>query len=97
MTWALSILLFISVIVNVVAVVVIRKAMVKTESYDQFFAEIQTRITAVVNTMKAIDIRGSFQSDDEVGGIFQQMNALVESLDVFILEPTDEDTNAKKE
>jgi hypothetical protein len=84
-------------VANCVAVLFVRNAMIKVESYDQFFAEIQTRITAAINTMKAIDIRGSFQSDDEVGGVFEQMYALVESLDVFLLEPTDEETNAPKE
>lgn len=96
MIWVLSILLFVSLVINVTTIVAIQKAMVKTESYDQFFAEMQTRITALINTMKEIDIRGSFQADDEIGAIFQQMQALVNSLDVFLLEPEDEDTNAKK-
>ncbi len=88
--------LAVSIILNIIGIIFIRNAMVKVESYDKFFTEIQTTITGIINTMKAIDIRGSFQADDEVGGVFQQMYALVQSLDVFLLEPIDEETNAQK-
>lgn len=93
----LYIVLAVSLLVNIVGGIFIRNAMLKVYSYDRFFAETQTRIIAIINTMKAIDVRGSFESDDEVGGIFKQMYMLVESLDVFLLEPTGEETDAQKE
>lgn len=91
MIYVLCVILVISVTANIVSGIFIRNAMIKVESYDVFFAEMQSRIVGIINTMKAIDIRGSFQSDDEVGSTFQQMNALVESLDVFLLEPKELD------
>lgn len=91
------ILLAVSLVGNAVASIMIRNAMIKTESYDKFLTETQSFIIAIINTMKSIDIRGSFQSDDEIGAIFQQMNALVESLDVFLLDPKSESADAPNE
>jgi hypothetical protein len=30
--------------------------------------------------MKRIDLRGSFESDDEVGSVFQQLKSIIEKL-----------------
>ena len=86
----------ISVILNGVAGYGIMKALRHVEEYDDFFEETQNRIRKIIQTMKEIDIRGSFESDDEVGGVFEQMHALVQSLDVFLLEEVNEEETAQK-
>lgn len=87
-------LLIISLILNVGLVLGIRRALTRTEGYDEFLEAMQTRLTATIQSMRSIDIRGSFESDDEVGGVFQQMKSMVEALDVFIVS---ESANAKEE
>ena len=78
-------LLILSLILNVGLVLGIRRALNRTEGYDEFFEAMQNRLKSTIQTMRSIDIRGSFESDDEVGGVFQQMKAMIEALDVFII------------
>jgi hypothetical protein len=88
------ILLGLSIALNVVCVVGIVRALRHKEQYDDFFEETQNRIRKIIHTMKDIDIRGSFESDDEVGTVFQQMKTLIESLDVFIFGRLDDETTS---
>jgi hypothetical protein len=90
--WAF--ILFVSLILNVGLVLGIRRALVRTEGYDEFLEAMQNRLKTTIQTMRSIDIRGSFESDDEVGGVFQQMKAMIEALDVFIVTET---TDAEEE
>lgn len=90
--WAL--VLIISLALNVGLVLGIRRALSRTEGYDEFFEAMQDRLKKTIQTMRSIDIRGSFESDDEVGGVFQQMKAMIEALDVFIVK---ESIDAKNE
>lgn len=87
-------LIIISLILNVSLVLGIRRALNRTEGYDEFFEAMQTRLKTTIQTMRSIDIRGAFESDDEVGGIFQQMKVMIEALDVFIIT---ESADAKEE
>jgi len=86
--------LILSLILNVVLVLGIRRAMNRTEGYDEFFQAMQSRLTTTIQTMRSIDLRGSFESDDEVGGVFQQMKVMIEALDVFLVS---EEDDAEKE
>ena len=84
-------ILVLSLILNGVLVLGIRRALSRTESYDEFFEAMQKRLSDTIKTMRSIDIRGSFESDDEVGGVFQQMKAMIEALDVFIVKESAND------
>lgn len=86
-----SFIMGISLILNVILVLGIRRALAQTENYDEFFQAMQTRLTDTIKTMRSIDIRGAFESDDEVGGVFQQMKAMVEALDIFIVKESVDD------
>jgi hypothetical protein len=37
-------------------------------------------LTDTLEEMKRIDLRGSFESDDEVGSVFQQLKSIIEKL-----------------
>ena len=83
--WIIVALLLISILFNIVSVIALRRTMIKTESYDIFFIEVQNALKNIIHTMKEVDIRGSFEADDEVGGIFKSMLSLVELLDTFLI------------
>lgn len=68
-----------------------------TESYEAYFEEVKNRIEKVLEHMKAVDTRGSFESDDEVGSVFTELKAAVDSLDVFLIGETSEEKNTKEE
>lgn len=36
-------------------------------------------VESTLQTMREIDIRGSFESDDEVGSVFQQLKTIIET------------------
>lgn len=52
--------------------------------YNSFIANLYTRFRDAHNTMKAVDQRGSFSSDDEVGAAFQAIKECVDELDEYI-------------
>ena len=85
MILALSIFLILSVTLNIILCIGILRALRHKEEYDGYFDELQNRLTKMIESMREIDLRGAFESDDEVGGIFKQMQAMIESLDVFLL------------
>lgn len=96
----LEILFILSVILNAMLIWgLIRAVNVHTayetlfDEYDEFYQELQARLIKTISTMKEIDIRGAFESDDEIGTIFKQIQAMIGALDVFILT-RDSESNA---
>lgn len=55
-----------------------------TETYVQFIGAIAIRTKATYDEMLEIDRRGSFQADDEVGIIFNELKDNVTDLNQFI-------------
>ena len=45
---------------------------------EEIVEESQTTLEKMLEEMRAIDIRGSFEADDEVGSVFTQLKALIE-------------------
>ena len=73
--------------------VALKKALTKIDLYETneqtyiaFNAQLETQLRTTIEEMRKIDIRGSFESDDEVGSVFGQLKAMVEALEVFRLE-----------
>lgn len=56
------------------------------EGYDEYFKQLQTGLEFVISEIKAVDLRGSFESDDEVGVVFKAIANMIASLKVFINE-----------
>jgi predicted PurR-regulated permease PerM len=49
------------------------------EFTDNQTAEYKTTLNNMLETMREIDIRGSFEADDEVGVVFTELKDLIES------------------
>ena len=79
-------LLVISVVANVLMGLVVYKALQRATLCEDFCEAVLFRLTQVVADMRSIDIRGSFEADDEVGTIFQAILRLIETLTLFIPE-----------
>jgi hypothetical protein len=47
--------------------------------YDDRQINTQIKIESMLSKMKEIDIRGSFESDDEVGSVFSQLKETIET------------------
>jgi len=52
--------------------------------FEDKIADIQEQIRSAVNNMREIDLKGAFESDDEVGEVFRLMNVIVQSLGEYI-------------
>ena len=58
----------------------------KTELLETLVEEFTQRIETVQTDLKVIDAKGAFESDDEVGSIFEQIKETVNKLDNLIGE-----------
>lgn len=80
------ILLVISVIVNVGLGVVTYRALQRAIISDEFCEMVVDRLVRIITDIRAVDLRGSFEADDEVGTVFKAILHLIETLEVFIPE-----------
>lgn len=62
------------------------------DGYEKYFLDLQSGLTFVLSEIKSIDLRGSFESDDEVGVIFKAISNMIKSLNVFITEDNNAET-----
>ena len=56
----------------------------KVEAYEDFCRELQTELIKTLGTIKAVDLKGAFEADDEVGDTFITIKNLVLKLEVFL-------------
>jgi predicted PurR-regulated permease PerM len=47
--------------------------------YDERQSSTQTTLENLLNEMKQIDLNGSFESDDEVGTVFNELTQIIET------------------
>ena len=52
----------------------------KTEILETWVEDFTQRIETVQTELKVIDAKGSFEADDEIGSIFEQINETVNEL-----------------
>ena len=84
--------LVIFIIVDIAGCYVIWNLMKKTELLETWVEDFTQRIETVQTDLKVIDDKGAFESDDEVGSIFEQIKETVNKLDDLI----GEEINANK-
>jgi len=78
----ITILISVSVLLNII---LINRGMklvriiesLQDRSYNERIA-VQSSLNTMLDEMREIDIRGSFESDDEVGAVFTELKQLVE-------------------
>ena len=78
--------------------------MIKVESYEEqiekqsvWLDEFINRVDIMSNTLKEIDSKGTFESDDEVSIFFKSLQQLQERIETFIGETTDGGQEEKEE
>ena len=65
-------------------VLFIMRLIAKVEFYEDWIVAFKHRVDYSYDKTKAIDIRGSFEADDEIGFIFKDIKNLVDDLDKFV-------------
>lgn len=96
----MEILIILCTLLNIILIAGIVNLLKKVEKYEDIAAD-QLRYIQNVSIvledsqkyLKSLDERGTFQSDDEIGYFFEQMNNVQKELNRFILQ----DNYGKKE
>lgn len=60
--------------------------------YEQFFLSLKEASESIFSQLRAIDIRGSFENDDEVGIVYKGISGLTRQLEKFFEEGVNEET-----
>ena len=84
-----EIILAIETVAFIVEGYVIWNLMKKTELLETWVEDFTQRIETVQTDLKVIDVKGAFESDDEVGSIFKQIKDTVNQLDTLVGEDVD--------
>ncbi len=78
----------ISLLLNIVLGLGIRNLLKQNEELEDTLlettADIKTKVTVALDALKNADLKGSFESDDEVGVVFKEMKEIVENLNEII-------------
>lgn len=82
----LTILFVISVVVNLGLAWAVFNLLRKIEEFEEYFESLHAGLSSVFNQIRDIDIRGSFEADDEVGLVYSVIRGLVLTLEDFIIK-----------
>lgn len=78
----LYIILGLSILFNIILFYRGYKLVEQIERYQQAYSELEddvdVTLTQMLEEMREIDIRGSFESDDEVGAVFKELKDVIE-------------------
>ena len=85
----LEIGLVIFIIADIVGCYIIWNLMKKTEMLETWVETFTQRIEKVQTDLKDIDSTGHFESDDEIGTIFEQIKEVINELDELKGEDVD--------
>ncbi len=81
-------LITISLLLNIILGLGIRNLLKQNEELEDTLlettAEIKMKVTVALDALKNADLKGSFESDDEVGVVFKEMKEIVENLNEII-------------
>ena len=83
----IEIILGVSVLLNLIFLYGVRNLNRQNEQYQDYIEnelvsneDVKTRVESAYQRLKDADIRGSFESDDEVGASFKEILSIVEDL-----------------
>lgn len=85
---AIEIILAVSIIFNIILIIGARNILLQNEELEDTLLEtirdVQTKVETAYQTMQDLDLRGSFESDDEVGVVFSELKDIIEKLNETI-------------
>jgi hypothetical protein len=83
----IEIILGVSVLLNLLFLYGVRNLNKQNEQYQDYIQnelmsldDVREKVTSAYDRMRDLDIRGSFESDDEVGASFKDILSVVEQL-----------------
>jgi len=84
----IEITLVVSVLLNIALIVGARNILLQNEELEDTLLEtvmdVQQKVETAYQSMQEIDLRGSFESDDEVGAVFAELKEIITKLNETI-------------
>jgi len=84
MTFLLEILLGVSLVIIITLGVAVRNLLLQNEQLEdtlvETIQELREKVETAYEDLTKADIRGSFESDDEVGSVFKEIKDIVTNL-----------------
>jgi hypothetical protein len=84
----IEITLVVSILLNIVLIVGARNILLQNEELEDTLLEtvmdVQQKVETAYQSMQEIDLRGSFESDDEVGAVFAELKEIITKLNETI-------------
>lgn len=84
----IEITLIVSIILNIVLIIGARNILLQNEELEDTLLEtvmdVQQKVETAYQSMQEIDLRGSFESDDEVGAVFAELKEIITKLNETI-------------
>ena len=82
MTWI--ILTFVFAATTIAGIYSSINLMKKQELTEDWLVALENRLSKILTETKEIDQKGMFESDDDVGTIFKQINSMITTLNDFL-------------
>lgn len=75
-------IILISILASLIAILtyIIINLLKKLETYEQTIEEFYSSLSIVLHTMRALDEKRMFETDDEVGEVFSQLTDVISTL-----------------
>ena len=94
LTWVLITVLGVFLVVGGI---VIRNLLTQVEEYEEWATSAHIMIVRAIDRMRDIDLRGSFESDDEVGAVFLDLKDAVTELEQILPKDIDAPIQEKRD
>jgi len=81
-TWMILTLVFI--VTTIAGIYSSWNLLKKQELTEDWLVALENRLSSIIKETKAIDEKGMFEADDEVGTIFEQIHNMIKTLNEFL-------------
>jgi hypothetical protein len=77
-----------SLVLNIALFIGVRNLLTQNEEFEDTMldtiTDVKTKVSTALDALRDADLKGSFESDDEVGVVFKELKEIVENLNEIL-------------